>query len=328
MTLLKKSLISLALSTTLLAQGNVAIAETISKQKIVEQTPHNVQYATENVNGINIFYREAGDPSKQALVLLHGFPTSSHMYREVLDDLGDEFYIIAPDYPGFGDSDFPSPAEYEYTFDNLAETTNTFLEQKGITNYVLMIQDYGSPVGMRIAVKHPERVAGLISMNGNVYEEGINKAGWGPVISYWDKKTPELEQEIIDNVFSLDGLRWQYTHGTRNPDGILPENWKLDFQKLNRSGAHRVALDLFFDYQNNIKRYPQWQKYLRENQPPLLVIWGKNDAFFPPEGAHAFRRDVKELDFYLLDTGHFALEEEAPFIIDRMRNFLGSLVKE
>lgn len=292
---------------------------------IAEQTLFEVRYGTETVDGLDIFYREAGDPSKQAVVLLHGFPSSSHMYRDVLRALGDEYYVIAPDYPGFGDSSFPSPEDYAYTFDNLAETINTFLEQREVSNYVLMIQDYGAPVGMRIALQHPERVDGIISMNGNVYEEGINEAGWGPVISYWSEKTPEIEQQIIDNVFTLDGLKWQYTHGTRNPDAILPDNWNLDFQKLNRAGAHRMALDLFYDYQENIKRYPQWQAYLREHQPSMLVIWGENDAFFPPAGAEGFKRDVEKVDFYLLDTGHFALEEEAPFIIDRMRNYLATL---
>lgn len=300
-------------------------AEPLPQSTIAEQTPFAVRYGTETVDGLDIFYREAGDPSKQAVVLLHGFPSSSHMYRDVLRALGDEYYVIAPDYPGFGDSAFPSPEDYSYTFDNLAETINAFLEQREISSYVLMIQDYGAPVGMRIALKHPERVDGIISMNGNVYEEGINEAGWGPVIPYWSDKTPELEQQIIENVFTLDALRWQYTHGTRNPDGILPDNWNLDFQKLNRPGAHRIALDLFFDYQENVKRYPQWQAYLREHQPPMLVIWGKNDAFFPPAGAEGFKRDVEKVDFYLLDTGHFALEEEAPFIIDRMRNYLVTL---
>ncbi len=314
----------------LLAGCDAGIGSTggVSEGEVAQQTPPDVRYATETVNGIDVFYREAGDPLKQAVVLLHGFPSSSHMYREVLDELGDEFYLVAPDYPGFGDSAFPSPGEYTYTFDSFAETINGFLEQKGISNYVLMIQDYGAPVGMRIALKHPDRVDGIISMNGNVYEEGINAEGWGPVIPYWNDKSADLEQQIIDNVFTLDALRWQYTHGTRNPDGILPDNWKLDYQKLNREGAHRMALNLFYDYRENIKRYPQWQEYLRKNQPPMLVIWGKNDAFFPPAGAEAFKQDIENLDFYLLDTGHFALEEESPFIIDRMRSYLRSLKSE
>jgi len=306
----------------------VVRAATIDQAEVTRQAEFTVRYGTETVDGVDIFYREAADPSKQAVVLLHGFPSSSHMYRDVLRALGDEYYLVAPDYPGFGDSAFPGTDEYTYTFDNLANTVDGFLEQRGVASYVLMIQDYGAPVGMRIALEHPERVDGIISMNGNVYEVGINEAGWGPVIAYWNDKSPELESEIAANVFTLEGLKWQYTHGIRNPDAILPDNWNLDFQKLNRPGAHRMALDLFFDYQENIKRYPEWQAYLREQQPPMLVIWGKNDAFFPSAGAEGFKQDVKNLDFYLLDTGHFALEEEAPFIIDRMQAYLEALHAE
>jgi len=318
-----KILLTTALAATMLTAHTYAAQPQSHISAITQETAAKVTYDRENVDGVDIFFRQAGDPSKQAVVLLHGFPASSHMYREVLSQLGDDYYVIAPDYPGFGDSDFP--ADYDYTFDNYAKTINGFLEQKNISNYVLMIQDYGAPVGMRIAEKHPERIAGLISMNGNVYEEGILEAGWGPVIPYWSTPTKELEEKIINNVFSLKGLVWQYSHGTRHPEKILPDNWSLDFQKLNRPGAHRMALDLFYDYQNNVKLYPKWQEYLQENQPPMLVIWGKNDAFFGLAGAEGFKRDVKDLDFYLLDTGHFALEEDASFIIDRMKNFLSKL---
>jgi pimeloyl-ACP methyl ester carboxylesterase len=248
------------------------------------------------------------------------------MYREILaSDLADKYYLIAPDYPGFGDSAYPSPAEFTYTFDNLAEVMNSFLELHGIKSYTLMIQDYGAPIGFRIATRHPERVTGIIAMNGNAYEEGLSAEGWGPIFDYWKKRTPELEKKIIANVFSLEGMKWQYTHGTRNPGGILPDNWNLDYMKISRPGQHRVQLDLFYDYRNNVKLYPQWQAYLRKHQPPMLIVWGKNDAFFPEAGAAAYRRDVNNIDYHILDTGHFALEEEAPFIIARMRNFLGSI---
>ncbi len=288
-----------------------------------------VRYATEKVDGLDIFYRESGDPKtdKPALVLLHGFPSSSHQYREVLATLGDEFYLIAPDYPGYGDSSFPSKEEYTYTFDNLANTIDKFLIQRGLDRYVLMIQDFGAPVGLRIAAKHPEKVAGLVVMNGNAYEEGISKEGWGKVLDYWKERTPELEKHIIDNVFSLAGFRWQYTHGTRNPDAILPDNWNLDYMKMSRPGQHEVQLDMFFDYQNNLKKYPEWQQYLRKNQPPVLLVWGKNDAFFPVAGAEGYKRDIKDIDYNILDTGHFALEEEAPFIIGKMREFMKAKIK-
>lgn len=287
-----------------------------------------VRYGTEKVDGLDIFYREAGDPSKQAVVLLHGFPHSSHQYREVLAQLGDEYYLIAPDYPGFGDSSFPSVKEFTYTFDNFAHIIDKFLIQKKVNNYVLMIQDYGSPVGFRIATKHPEKVKGFVVMNGNAYEEGFNKETWAPIMKYWkNKNNPELEKAIAAQVFSDEGLKWEYTHGTRNPEGINPDSWNLDIMKLGRKGQHRLQLDLFFDYQNNIKLYPEWQAYLRKNQPPMLIVWGKNDAFFPASGAEAYKRDVKNIDYNILDTGHFPLGEEAPFIIKKMRAFLKNQVK-
>ena len=283
---------------------------------------NRVRYGTEKVDGLDIFYREAGDPSQKAVILLHGFPHSSHMYRDVLAELGDEFYLIAPDYPGFGDSSFPSVEEYTYTFDNIAETIDKFLIQRELNNYVLTIQDYGAPIGFRIATKHPEKVRGFVVMNGNAYQEGLSPEGWGPTFEYWRGKTSELEAAITSQVFSAEGLKWQYTHGTRNPESILPDNWNLDIAKFSREGQHRMQLDLVYDYQNNLKLYPTWQKYLRDNQPPMLITWGKNDAFFPEPGAEAYKRDVKNIDYNILDTGHFALEEEGEFIINKMRNFL------
>ena len=192
-----------------------------------------------------------------------------------------------------------------------------------------MIQDYGAPVGFRIALKHPEKVKGFVVMNGNAYEEGLSPDGWAPIMQYWkNKNNPELEKTIAANVFSLGGLKWQYTHGTRNPEGILPDNWNLDFMKFSREGQQRMQLDLFFDYQHNLKQYPKWQQYLRDNQPPMLLVWGKNDAFFPTPGAEAYKRDVKKIDFNILDTGHFALEEEGEFIIGKMRDFLQKIDKQ
>lgn len=284
-----------------------------------------VRYGKEPVEGVDIFFREAGDPSNPTLVLLHGFPASSHMYREVLRGLGDQFHLIAPDYPGFGHSDFPAADEFEYSFDHLAEVVDAFLEQRDIDRYALMIQDYGAPVGFRIAVKHPERVAGIITMNGNAYEEGLSAEGWGPIFDYWETPTAELGDTIAGEVFTLEGMKWQYTHGTRNPESILPDTWTLDAHSISRPGQKEVQLGLFYDYRNNVKLYPQWQEYLREHQPPTLITWGEHDAFFPAAGARAFLKDVPEAELHLLNTGHFALEEEAPFIIEKARTFLGRL---
>lgn len=287
-----------------------------------------VHYGKEEVDGVNIFYRESGNPANQTVVLLHGFPHSSHQYRQVLAELGDDYHVIAPDYPAFGDSDFPSREKYTYTFENISESIDKFLIQRGIDNYVLGIQDYGAPIGFRIAVKHPEKVDGIIVMNGNTYVEGFNNETWEPIMTYWkNKDNPELEQNIIGSIFSDGGMQWQYTHGTRNPEGINPDNWNLDIMKFAREGQHRVHLDLFYDYQNNVKQYKVNQKYLRDNQPPMLIVWGKNDAFFPAPGAEAYKRDVKNIDFHLVDTGHFVLEEDGAFTIDKMREFLAKRVK-
>ncbi|MBD2842140.1 alpha/beta fold hydrolase [Erythrobacter rubeus] len=294
-------------------------------QSIAQSTSQSVAYGFEEVGDTEIFFREAGDPSNPALVLLHGFPHSSHQYRELIPLLSEDYYLIAPDYPGFGASDFPSRDEYAYTFDNIAETVDTFLEQKGVDEYSLVIQDYGAPVGLRIATQHPERVQSIITQNGNLYEAGLNEAAWSPIMQLWEEgrgQNAELEANIAKNVFSLEGLRWQYTHGTRNPDAILPDNWILDHERLSRPGQHEVQLDLFYDYRSNVAMYPEWQAYLRNEQPPVLVVWGKNDAFFPAAGAEAFKRDVEDLDFNLLDTGHFALEEDAQLIARKIRAFL------
>ncbi len=315
MNYLRKNSLMLFFTTTLAVIGGTSFAT---------QKEPTIRFGVEKVDGLDIFFREAGNPSKPAIVLLHGFPSSSHMYREVLRELSDSYYLIAPDYPGFGDSSFPSPESFTYSFDNIAKVMDKFLEQRGLKHYSLMIQDYGAPIGFRIATAHPKRVQAIITQNGNAYKEGISPEGWGPVLEYWKKKTPDLEKTIIENVFSYEGMKWQYTHGTRNPRSISPDNWNLDYAKISRKGQDRVQLGLFYDYQNNLKLYPLWQEYLREYQPPVLVVWGKNDAFFPVVGAEGYKRDVKDIDFNILDTGHFALEEDHKVITNKIRNFLRS----
>lgn len=287
----------------------------------------NVRYGYEKVGKHNIFYREAGDPAHPAIVLLHGFPTSSHMYRKLLASLSDQYYLIAPDYPGFGHSSFPAASEFTYSFDNLAKVVNAFLEQRGIKKYSLMIQDYGAPVGFRIATAHPERVQAIITQNGNAYKEGVDQKTWEPIIKYWSNPTEKLGTTIANNIMSVEGIKWQYTHGTRNPEAISPDNWILDHARISRPGQKQVQLKLFYDYQNNLKLYPTWQNYLKKHQPPVLVVWGKNDAFFPAPGAEGYKRDVKDIDYNILNTGHFALEEDHAFISKKIREFLGKRLK-
>ena len=297
----------------------------VSNEPLKIKTVHEITYKSLEVDDLQIAYREAGNPENPTIVLLHGFPSSSHQYRKVLATLSDEYHLIAPDYPGFGTSDFPSSEEYAYTFDNLALTIDRFLEKKGLKQYAIMVQDYGAPVGFRIATAHPERITAIINQNGNVYEEGLGDA-WKTTRDLWEDRNPTTESALLP-VFSLDGLKWQYTHGTRNPETVNPDTWHLDYLRLSRPNAHQVNIDLFYDYQNNIKLYPKWQQYLRDNQPPLLIVWGKNDAFFPESGAAAFKNDVKNIDYNIYDTGHFALEEDGDAIIKKMRLFMKEVSK-
>ncbi|WP_452219406.1 alpha/beta fold hydrolase [Lacinutrix undariae] len=292
---------------------------------ISENQKSTLKYKTLEVNGINIAYREAGNVNNPTIVLLHGFPASSYQYRKVLAQLSNEYHLIAPDYPGFGNSDFPDAETFQYTFDNIATIVDSFLEQKKINSYAIMIQDYGAPIGFRLATAHPERITAIINQNGNAYEEGLGEA-WAGIRALWKNRTKENEDAILP-AFSLEGLKWQYTHGVRDTETVDPDTYNLDFLRLSRPNAHAVNLDLFYDYQNNIKLYPKWQQYLRDNQPPLLIVWGKNDAFFPESGAEAFKRDVKNIDYNIYDTGHFALEEDGDAIITKMRFFMKNLNK-
>ncbi len=282
-----------------------------------------IKYKTLEVNGVNIAYRETGNAEKPVIVLLHGYPSSSHQYRKVLNQLSDEFYLIAPDYPGFGNSDFPSPEAYEYTFDNIAVTMNSFLELKGISSYAIMMQDYGAPIGFRIASANPKRVTAIITQNGNAYEEGIGEA-WKGIKDFWADRNESTEKALLP-AFTLEGLKWQYTHGTRDPENVNPDTWQLDYLRMSRPNAHKVNLDLWYDYQSNLEQYPKWQQYLRDNQPPLLVVWGKNDEYFPESGAEAFKKDVKDIDYNIYDTGHFALEEDGDEIIRKIRAFMSEV---
>jgi len=280
-------------------------------------------YRYQQIGDLNLFYREAGDPSKPTIVMLHGFPTSSYMYRRLLLDLSDEFHLIAPDYPGFGNSDFPSADDFQYNFANISQIIDLFLESLNLSSYTLMIQDYGAPIGFRIATAHPERVSGFIIQNGNAYEEGLSE-GFAESRKFWQNRTPETEQPMRA-MFTLESIRWQYTFGAKNPENISPDTWNLDYAKISRPGNHKAQLDLLYDYQANIKLYPEWQQYLRDNQPPMLITWGFNDPFFPEPGAKAYLKDVKNAEYYAYDTGHFALEEEGIDIIEKIRGFMQRL---
>jgi pimeloyl-ACP methyl ester carboxylesterase len=280
-----------------------------------------VKHRTKMIEGLKIFYREAGDPSKPALVLLHGFPTSSHMFRNLIPALADRFHVVAPDYPGFGLSDAPSPGTFHYTFDKLAEITEKLLvEELGLRRFGLYMQDYGGPVGFRIAMRHPERVEWLVVQNSNAYEEGFSEF-WNPLRQqYWKNPTAETEAPLR-GLLALDATQWIYVHGARDRESISPDNWIVDLASLSRPESDRIQLDLFYDYRTNVALYPAWQDYMRTHQPKTLVVWGQNDPVFTVEGAQAFRRDVPAAEIQLLDTGHFALEEDLDTIVSSLNAF-------
>ena len=277
-------------------------------------------YKTATVNGLDIFYREAGPKNAPTLLLLHGFPTSSHMFRNLIPALADKYHIIAPDYPGYGYSAMPPVGEFDYTFENLTDIVDGLVQQLGIERYSLYVMDYGAPVGFRLAVRHPERVQSLIVQNGNAYEEGLLEF-WKPFRAYWKDRSEE-NAVALRKLLTIDATKWQYTNGVRQTDRISPDTWLVDQTLMDRPGNQDVQLALFYDYGSNPPLYPSWQEYFRKHQPPMLIVWGKNDFIFPPEGAHPYKRDLKNVELHLFDTGHFALEEEGQTIAGLMRSFL------
>ena len=280
----------------------------------------SVQYNTITVNNINIFYREAGDKKNPTILLLHGFPSSSHMFRNLINELIDDYHIIAPDYPGFGNSDQPGIDEFEYTFDHLASVIIQFIEELKLEKFSLYVHDYGAPIGFRLAKKYPERIQAIITQNGNAYEEGLLST-WDPVRKYWEN--PIEENKVpLKGLLTAEFTKYQYINGTRNPNKISPDSWKLDQTALDRPGNEEIQLALMYDYRNNLKQYPDWQEFFRTYQPPTLVVWGKNDMFFGPEGALAFQKDLKDCDVHLLNTGHFPLEEEVETSAYLIKQFL------
>lgn len=271
-------------------------------------------------DGVQAFYREAGDPKFPTVLLLHGFPTSSFMFRELIPRLASEYRVIAPDLPGFGFTEVPAERQYVYSFDRLAATLNAFTQALKLKRYALYVFDYGAPTGFRLAMAHPDRVTAIISQNGNAYEEGLGDA-WGPIRKYWAEPTAANRDVLRTNILTLEATRWQYTHGVANPDTVAPESYTLDAALLERPGNKDIQLDLFLDYASNVKLYPAFQDYFRKAQPPLLAIWGKNDPFFIPPGAEAFRHDVPNARVEFLDTGHFAIETHVEEIASAMKEF-------
>ena len=279
-------------------------------------------FRTVSIDGLDIFYREAGSRSNPTILLLHGFPTSSHMFRNLIPALADRFHIVAPDYPGFGYSSMPSVDEFDYTFDRLAEVIADFIAAIGLKRYSLYMMDYGAPISYRLATRYPDRVDALIVQNGNAYEEGLGDF-WKPIRAYWQDKTPE-NADRVRQTMTVDATKRYYTTGTRNLENLSPDTWTLDRSLLDRPGNLDIQLALKYDYQSNIRLYPQWQAYLRQYQPPTLIVWGKNDRGFLVEGAYAYKRDLQNLEFHLFDTGHFALEEDGDAIANYMGQFLSS----
>jgi pimeloyl-ACP methyl ester carboxylesterase len=279
------------------------------------------KYRFVNVDGAKIFWREAGVDTSPALLLLHGFPTSSHMFRDLIPALADGYHIVAPDLPGFGFSDAPDRTQFKYTFDHLAEVIDRFTTVVGLSRYAIYVFDYGAPVGFRLAMRHPERITAVISQNGNAYEEGLSQ-GWNPIQRYWTEPTLENRAALRD-FLKPETTKFQYLHGVPDESLIAPESYTLDSALLARPGNDEIQLDLFLDYASNVALYPKFQEYFRTQRPPLLAVWGKNDPFFLPLGAEAFKRDVPNAEVRFFDTGHFALETHHTAIATAIREFLG-----
>lgn len=294
-----------------------AFAETAA---ITQQAPATVHYRTMKIDGVNVFYREAGPSDGPVVVLLHGFPTSSHMFRNLIPLLADRYRVIAPDYPGFGQSDALDHTKFEYSFGHYADIVDTLLTKLGASKYSMYVMDYGAPVGYRLALKHPDRVTGLIVQNGNAYEEGLREF-WDPIKAYWAEGTKE-RREALSSLVTLETTKFQYTDGVKDLTRISPDNWVHDQALLDRPGNKDIQLDLFHDYGSNVPLYPQFQQFFRDHKPPTLIVWGKNDKIFPEEGAHPYLRDLPEAELHILDTGHFALEDKLDEMAPLIRSFL------
>jgi pimeloyl-ACP methyl ester carboxylesterase len=296
----------------------------VSNQKMYSTT--TALHRTVTVDGLSIFYREAGDQSNPKLVLLHGFPASSHQYRNLILALADHFHVISPDYPGFGNSDMPNPDKFSYTFDRLSEIMEDFLKTIGFTHFGLYVQDYGGPIGFRIITRHPEWLEWLVIQNANAYEIGFTTA-WDGLRALWKNRTPETEKALF-GFLQLEGIRQIYLSGHKNPEVISPDNWNMDYRFMERPDARRVQLDLFYDYRTNVQMYPEWQEFLRHHQPKTLIFWGQNDIIFTAEGGEAYLKDLPNAEIHKLDTGHFAVEDCLGEIASGIHKFYPEKVKK
>ncbi len=321
----------------------VAMGLALASSEANADNAPGVAYRTVNIDNVDIFYREAGDPSNPTLLLLHGFPTSSHMFRDLITELADDFHLVAPDYPGYGFSSMPAVDEFDYSFDNIAQLMEQFIDVVGIDHFSLYLMDYGAPVGFRIATSQPDRIESLIVQNGNAYIEGIDNNFWEPIREYWkdrDAINKGLDNDFWKNVkaaykqpnmsnddalrflVTLGATKWQYTNGVSNAESVSPDTWDHVQPLLDREGNADIQLQMFYSYGTNPRLYPKWQQYLRDYQPPTLIVWGEHDEIFPPAGADPYKRDLKNVEYHLIDTGHFALETHGQEIADLMRDFL------
>jgi len=291
------------------------------KSAPVSTAAQSIHYRSVEVDGVRIAYREAGPTGAPVLLLLHGFPTSSRMFRNLIPALADKYHLIAPDYPGFGASDAPDHSRFAYSFEHLASLMDGFTGKLGLTRYALYMQDYGAPIGYRLALKHPERVSALIIQNGNAYEEGLSPF-WTPLKAAWADPSA-ANRNALRAGLTLEATRSQYVDGVQDPSHIDPDNWLLDYELMRRPGVDEIMLDLFIDYRTNVTLYPDFHAFFRHRRPPTLIAWGKNDAIFPTAGAEAYRRDLPDAELHLLNSGHFALEDQGPEIAALMRDFLG-----
>jgi pimeloyl-ACP methyl ester carboxylesterase len=285
-----------------------------------------VHYRSAETGGHRVFFREAGEPGNPAILLLHGFPTSSHMFRDLIPLLAHRYHVVAPDLPGFGNTVSPPRGQFDYTFDSLARVIDGFVETIGLSRYALYVFDYGAPTGFRLAVKHPERITAIISQNGNAYEEGLSD-GWNPIRAYWHDAS-QSNRDALRAFLTPESTVWQYTHGVPDRSMVSPDGYALDNCYLGRPGTAEVQLDLFGDYKSNVALYPTFQRYFRTHRPPLLAIWGRNDPFFLPAGAEAYRRDIPDAEVRFLDTSHFALETHSAEIAAAMRDFLDRVIAQ